>query len=67
LSKTGWKKAGETAQYRFLNAMGIGDCMGSLSGTERRAAKMLLDPDGMGSTFRVLGFSKCDIARLPGF
>lgn len=67
LSKAGWKKAGETAQYRFLNAIGIGDCIGSLSGMERRTAKMLLDPDGMGSTFRVLGFSRCDATDLPGF
>lgn len=67
LSKAGWRKVGETAQYRFLNAMGIGSLMGSLPDRERRAAKMLLDPDGMGSTFRVLGFSKCDVTDLPGF
>jgi len=67
LLKAGWKKAGETAQYRFLNAIGIGHSIGSLTGTERRAARMLLDPDGMGSTFRVLGFSRCEVTDLPGF
>lgn len=67
LSKAGWKKCGETIQYRFLNAIGIGGRMGSLTGMGRRTARMLLDPDGMGSTFRVLGFSKGEVTNLPGF
>lgn len=67
LAKGGWKKRGETAQYRFLNRLGVGGRILSLTGTERRAAKMLIDPDGMGSTFRVLGFSKGESISLPGF
>lgn len=67
LSAAGWKKSGETAQYRFLNAIGTGSRIGSLTDGERRAAGMLLDPDGMGSTFRVLGFSKGEAIKLPGF
>jgi SAM-dependent MidA family methyltransferase len=66
-AKAGWKKGGETVQYRFLNAIGMANVIGSLSDLERRAARMLLDPDGMGSTFRVLGLSNCGITELPGF
>lgn len=67
LLRAGWKKKGEKPQYRFLNAAGIGSYLESLGGMERRAARMLLDPDGMGSTFRVLGFSKGGTVDLLGF
>lgn len=67
MSSVGWKKNGERAQYRFLSAMGIGSHIGSLVGVERRAARMLLDPDAMGSAFRVLGFLKGYAIKLPGF
>jgi SAM-dependent MidA family methyltransferase len=67
LLRAGWEKRGETAQYRFLNTIGIGSRIQSLTDRERRTAKILLDPDGMGSAFRVLGFSKGGAIKLPGF
>lgn len=67
LMRAGWKKIGEIPQYRFLHAAGIGARIHSLPGGERGAAKMLLDPEGIGSAFRVLAFVKGETITLSGF
>lgn len=67
LAKEGWLKRGEMSQHRFLIRLGIPGRILSLARLERRAARMLIDPEGMGSAFRVLGFSKGGSMALPGF
>ncbi len=63
----GWKKEGETEQYRFLFNAGIGNEMAGLSDKERLSAKWLINPEGLGSMITVLGFSKGLPAPLPAF
>jgi SAM-dependent MidA family methyltransferase len=67
LHDLGWRKAGEIEQYRFLLNAGILEQMMLLSDRERTSAKMLIDPQGLGSMISVLGFRKNLPCDVPGF
>ncbi len=67
LDKEGWRKDGETEQYRFLHRAGVLERLGGLSVEERMSVKWLIMPEGLGSTIQVLGFSKGLPFPMPGF
>jgi SAM-dependent MidA family methyltransferase len=67
LRDLGWRKAGETEQYRFLLNVGILERMMLLPDRERTSAKMLINPQGLGSMISVLGFTKGLPCDVPGF
>ncbi len=67
LGDLGWSKAGETEQYRFLLNAGILEQMMLLPDEELPLAKMLINPQGLGSVISVLGFTKNLPCNIPGF
>jgi SAM-dependent MidA family methyltransferase len=67
LRDLGWRKAGEIEQYRFLLNNGILEEMSLLPDSERTSAKMLIDPQGLGSMISALGFTKNLPRGIPGF
>ena len=67
LRDLGWRKAGEIEQYRFLLNIGILEQMMLLPDKERTSAKMLINPQGLGSMISVLGFTKNLSRGVPGF
>jgi SAM-dependent MidA family methyltransferase len=67
LEDQGWRKEGETEQYRFLINAGIMEEFSRLPLSERLTAKWLINPEGLGSTISVLGFTKGLSIPLPGF
>ncbi len=67
LAENGWKKEGETEQYRFLCNIGILEALAELPLEERMPAKWLINPDGLGSMISALGFSKGFAVPMPGF
>ena len=67
LEKEGWRKDGETEQYRFLLRAGVPERLAGLGVEERMALKWLIMPEGLGSTISVLGFSKGVPFPMPGF
>jgi SAM-dependent MidA family methyltransferase len=67
LKHLAWKKTGEIEQYRFLINAGILERLAALRPEERIMAKALINPQGIGSTFSVLGFTKNLSCEVPGF
>ncbi len=67
LAKEGWRKDGETEQYRFLHKAGALERLEGLTVEERMSAKWLIMPEGLGSTISVLGFSRGLPFPMPGF
>jgi SAM-dependent MidA family methyltransferase len=67
LEDQGWKKEGETEQFRFLFNAGIAEELTVLSLDQRMKAKWLINPEGLGSMISVLGFSKGLPLPLSGF
>jgi hypothetical protein len=57
----------EVPQYRFLFFAGIIDALEGLGQEETLRAKLLIDPQGLGSTLSVLAFAKDLAIELPGF
>ena len=67
LEREGWRKDGETEQYRFLHKAGALERLEGLTVEERMSAKWLIMPEGLGSTISVLGFSRGLPFPMPGF
>lgn len=67
LDRLGWKKAGEIEQYRFLINIGILERIVRLRHEDMVLAKALVNPQGIGSTFSVLCFTKNLSCDVPGF
>ncbi len=67
LGRNGWTGVGEIEQYRFLINIGILGILIGLDEGERMAAKSIIDPHGIGSVMRVLGFTKNIDMPVPGF
>ena len=63
----GWRKEGEVDQWRFLQRAGMLELLAMAREEERLAAKWLINPEGLGSTISVLGFSKGLSPAMPGF
>jgi SAM-dependent MidA family methyltransferase len=67
LAENGWTREGEVPQYRFLYYNGVLEVLAGLCEEERLSAKWLINPEGMGTIFTTLGFSKNLPLPLPGF
>jgi SAM-dependent MidA family methyltransferase len=67
LADTGWKKEGETEQWRFLQRGGIMELLAAATQEERMSAKWLINPEGLGSMISALAFSRNAPAPMPGF
>ncbi len=67
LGAQGWKKEGETEQYRFLYNAGIFEQVSRLPADRRMSAMSVLNPEGIGSMISALGFSRGLSIPMPGF
>ncbi len=67
LEDAGWRREGETAQYRFLCAAGALEALAGMPAAGRMSAKWLINPEGLGAMISVLAFSRNIAGSLPGF